>query len=170
MSSPNQVDPHTTRWTVASLTDYFQNTVNTSITPVPPFSVTGYSLNSNESEDHIEMRIQGPHEKDTSGGGWLSLEVHLSFLMTFRQDSVKDILTLDRWLGVYKEALRDPIEILKRGSGPDDDNSLLGCLSVKKSKREGLIRIDRYGFMDGNTPVQQATVVALLDTWIPWHE
>ncbi len=170
MSSPNQADPNTTRWTVASLTDYFKFTVNASISPVPPFSVTGYSLNSNENQDHIEMRIQGPYERDTSGGGWLALEVHLSFLMTFRQDGVKDMLTLDRWLGVYKEALRDPIEIRKRGNGPDDDDSLLGCLSTKKTKRLGLIKADRYGFMDNNTPVQQATVVAILDTWIPWHE
>lgn len=169
MTTPiqNQSDENTTRWFIASLTEYFAGTVNAGISPVPPFSVTGYSLNSDENQDHIEMRIQGPYEKDTPGGGWLAVEVPLSFLMTFRQDGVKDIYTLDRWLGVYKDALRKPISIYKRGTGVGDDDSLIGCLTPKISKRE-LIRVDRYGFTDGNVPVQQATVVATLDTWLPW--
>lgn len=170
MTAPilNQTDDNTTRWTAASIISYFADTVNAGISSPPPFSVSGYSLSSNENEDHIEMRIQGPYEKDTDGGGFLSLEVHLSFLMTFRQDNVKDMYTLDRWLGVYKDALRKPIELRKKGSGSGDDNSLIGCYTLKKSKRE-LIRIDRYGFMDGNTPIQQATVVATIDMWKDWE-
>jgi len=167
MTTPiqNQSNPDTTRWFLASLTHYFEEIINISINPNPPFSVTGYSLNANENQDHIEMRIQGPYEKDLPG--WLVTEVPLSFLMTFRQDKVKDMFTMDRWVGVYKEALRKPIEIRKKGTDSGDNNSLLGCLTPKVSKRE-LIRIDRYGFLDGNTPIQQATIVATLDTWLPW--
>lgn len=167
MSTPiqNQSNPDTTRWYFASLTHYFEEVINASINPNPPFSVTGYSLNANENQDHVEMRIQGPYEKDLPG--WLVTEVPLSFLMTFRQDKVKDMFTLERWIGVYKEALRKPIEINKKGTDAGDNDSLLGCLTPKISKRE-LIRIDRYGFLDGNVPIQQATLVATLDTWLPW--
>jgi hypothetical protein len=134
MTTPiqNQSDENLARWTKASLTGFFENTVNAGISPVPPFSVTGYNLNSDENQDHIEMRLMGPHEKDNSG--FLILEIQISFLMTFRQDN---------------------------------DDSLIGCYTLKQSKRE-LIRDDRYGFLDGNTPIQQATVVATLDTWLPW--
>lgn len=167
MTTPiqNQADENTTRWFIASLTDHFADVINASIALAPPFSVTGYSLNSDENQDHIEMRIQGPYEKDIPG--WLVFEVPLSFLITFRQGGAKDMFTIDRWIGVYKDALRKPIEIFKSGSGSDDDNTLLGCLTPKVSKRE-LIRCDRYGFVDGNVPVQQATIVATLDTWLPW--
>jgi hypothetical protein len=167
MTTPiqNQSDENLARWTKASLNGFFENTVNAGISPVPPFSVTGYNLNSDENQDHIEMRLMGPHEKDNSG--FLVLEIQISFLMTFRQDNVKDMFTLDRWAGVYKDVLRKPIEFFRKGNDPGDDDSLIGCYTLKQSKRE-LIRDDRYGFLDGNTPIQQATVVATLDTWLPW--
>ena len=169
MTAPisNQSDPDIVRWVMASMADYFANTVNSSISPVPPFSVTGYTLNSHETADHIEMRIIGPHLDDASGGGWQQYEVGLSFLMTFRQDGIKDVFTLDRWLGVYGDALRKPINIYKRGDGIDDDESLLGCFQLRKQARD-LIRVDRYGFMDANVPVQQASIVSSHWMWKQW--
>jgi len=159
-------NPHMPRWIVASMTDWFENTVNASITSAPEFDVTGYDLKEGEEErDHIEMRIQGPYLKDNPG--WEVHEVPINFLMTFRQDEVKDPYTLDRWLGVYQEALRKPLLVNRCGNGPDDDDSLIGCLGPKRSKRE-FLRVDRYGYVKNGTNIQQATVGGVLDMWIPW--
>jgi len=145
---------------------HFESTVNASITPAPPWSMTGYDLKVGEDDqDHIEFRIQGPYLKDIPG--WEVWEVPLNFLMTFRQDEVKDNYTLDRWLGVYQEALRQPLSVNRLGNGVQDDGTLLGCLTPKKSKRE-FIRLDRYGYVKDGVAVQQATVGAVVDLWLEW--
>lgn len=159
------VDANLPRWVLASVTNYFENTVNASITPTPAFNVTGYDLHDgDDNRDHIECRVQGPHIKDIPG--WTVVEVPLNFLMTFRQIDGSDPYTLDRWLGVYQSALCLPVSINRCGNESSDDNTLVGCLTPKRSKRE-FIRIDRYGFVTNNTAIQQATVGATIDMWVP---
>ena len=169
MTAPidNQSNEDIVRWTMASMADHFVNTVNASISPAPPISVTGYTLNAFETQDHVEMRMIGPHVDDASGGGFAQYELGLSFLFTFRQDGVKDMFTIDRWLGVYADALRKPLDVYKRGDGVGDDESLVGCFQLRKNSRD-LIRVDRYGFMDSNVHVQQATVVSTHWMWVQW--
>lgn len=163
----NTTNPNMPRWIVASLTTHFESTVNVSISPAPPFSVTGYDLKVGEDDqDHIEFRIQGPLLKDVPG--WEVWEVPLNFLMTFRQNQVTDTYTLDRWLGVYQEAMRKPLSVFKHGNGVDDDGSLIGCLTPKTSKRE-FIRLDRYGFVKDSVSIQQATVGGTVDMWTLWE-
>jgi hypothetical protein len=55
------------------------------------------------------------------------------------------MFTLDRWTGVYKDVLRKPIEFFRKGSGVDDDGSLIGCYTLKKSKRELIRDVSQQG-------------------------
>jgi len=158
------VDANLTRWVLISVADFFKDTVNQSISTPPPFSVTGYTLKKgDDNTDHIECRIQGPHIKDIPG--WTVVEVPLNFLMTYRQGEAKDPLALDRWLGIYQRFLCLPISVRRCGTGAEDDDTLVGCLTPKRSKRE-FIRVDRYGFVNNDVMVQQATVGAVVDMWI----
>jgi len=156
-------DENLPRWIVASLIHHFRTLHNAKFATVP-FIATGYDLEENEDEDHVEFRVQGPHIRQLPGE--TVVEVGISMLATHRPQQSTDTYLMDRWLGFHQSELqkevidRAPILITRCGSDTIDDNSLIGCLTLKKDKRS-LVRCDRYGIIGKNdVPITQGTVVA----------
>jgi hypothetical protein len=71
--------------------------------------------------------------------------------------SQEDAYGIARWGGEFEQAMTDRIPIYKFGSGGDDDDSLIGCLTHRKGRAES-IRLLHFGQISRTDRVRQAMV------------
>jgi len=74
--------------------------------------------------------------------------------MLMSQENAYDIV---QWGGILQEAMLEPIPIYKYGSNPGDDESLIGCLTLRKSRGDS-IRLIHFGQISREDRIRQAAV------------
>jgi len=144
------------RWVFASIADYF-STIVTGINL--PLLVEG--VDERESEkmrgDHAELRVNGPFVRELSKNYWriwVDINILLTNMMSMSQENAYDIA---QWGGTFQEAMLKPIPIYKYGSNPSDDESLIGCLTLRKSKGDS-VRLIHFGQISREDRIRQAAV------------
>lgn len=151
------MDANLPRWIFASLSDHFQ-TLSDNIEL--RFFVEG----SDEDEikdfqqDSALFRMDGPivHE-GSSGEEWYSIEIQI-LLTDLVVSTTESAYKIYKNAGSYMESmLNDAIGIYRFGNGPEDDDTLFGCLTPDKSVRNN-VRLASYGVVDRDTRVRQMSV------------
>lgn len=144
------------RWIVASLAVYFKDVADA----IPlPFLVEGVDERSGEDMTvcHAELRISGPFVKEVSKDYWRAY-IDINVILTnFMQMSTENAYSLSNWGGYFLEAMMQPIPIYKYGDGPDDDDSLIGCLEQRRGFGEP-IRLIHFGQISRVDRIRQAVV------------
>lgn len=140
-----------TRWIIASVAKHFDQRRRN----LPMFL---------EGEDHlatakelIEVRVDGPYIREPSAGFFdITIEVNV-LIITSKSDI--DLFSHYRNVGTINQAFMAPISVFKLGLGIDDDQSLLGCLTLVRSvdQREAL-RVSHFGQVDVNTPLMRSSI------------
>ena len=153
------MDENLARWIFQSLASHF-NSVADGISLL--YFVNGIDERSNDTmqENHVELRVSGPELKEISKG-YYSIKVIVNLLFTKNMDEVSaDAFDLIQWTGVFATVMLQPIPIYKKGSGVEDDDTLIGCLQVHKGRNDA-VRVFHFGQLDKDTRIRQSEMDAL---------
>ncbi len=140
---------HWPRWTTASFAKHFFDTKEAGM----EFYLEGTLRMDADSiaTDLMELRIDGPHMRQTSAGVWI-LEVNIGILViTVMPDN--DLYKHLNNIGQIINDVPESIGIYKYGAGGDDDQSLAWCMN-----REGELLTRHFGQPDKAKLLQQSSV------------
>lgn len=155
------MDKNLARWFFQSIASHFKSVADGISLP---YFVEGIDERSDDTMrvDHVELRVTGPTFKELSKG-FFDCKIVINFLFTKNMDMASaDAFDLIQWTGVFADAMLEPISIYKKGSGVEDDNSLVGCLQVDKGRNEA-VRVYHFGQLDKDTRVRQSEVDAVFN-------
>lgn len=155
------LDSNLARWIFQSIASHFKSVAD-GISLL--YFVEGIDERSEDTMqvDHVELRVNGPDSKETAKD-YYDLKVVINFLFTKNMDKAgANAFDLIQWTGVFANEMQKPIPIYKKGSGAQDDGTLVGCLRVDKGKNE-TVRIYHFGQLDKDTRVRQSEVDAVFD-------
>ena len=144
------IDPNWTRWIMASTSVAFDAAVDL------PMFLEGQERDTKDLKDFFEFRIDGPWYTERGRNDWrIYVEINLLVQSAMR---VKDFHSHARNLGKVAAAFTD-IQIFRCGDGPDDDDSLLGCLQLSQNdRRRERVVTSNFGQIDPHIRVQQGTI------------
>lgn len=153
------MDENLARWIFASIAFHFKSVASGLSLP---YLVEGIDERNDDTmrADHVECRVTGPFIKETSNN-WFMVDVGVNFLLT-KQMAIAgaDAYDIVRWTGKFQSVMLEPIPIYKYGPGVGDDDSLIGCLIVKKNRNEA-VRIYHFGEISKDDRLRQSEVDAL---------
>jgi hypothetical protein len=108
-------------------------------------------------KDSALFRMDGPVVFQGSSEEWYSIELQI-LLTDIVASTTDNAYGIYRWAGVFQGSmLNDTISILRCGNGPEDDDSLIGCLAPDPSVRNN-IRLANYGVVDKDSRVRQMSI------------
>jgi len=153
------MDENLARWIFASIAKHFE--------PVASGLTLPYFVDGVDERDettmrvsHAELRVTGPFVKEISNG-YHSVDVGINILLTQQMDIAgADSYSIVRWAGQFQNTMLAPIPIYKYGTGAGDDDSLVGCIVVKKGKNEA-VRVYHFGQISKDDRIKQSEVDAL---------
>jgi len=155
------MDENLARWIFQSLASHFKSVAD-GISLL--YFVDGIDERSSDTmqENHVELRVSGPELKEISNG-YYSVKVIANLLFTKNMDEVSaDAFDLIQWTGVFANVMLQPIPIYRKGSGVEDDDTLIGCLQVHKGRNDA-VRVFHFGQLDKDTRIRQSELDALYD-------
>lgn len=156
MNIPN---PHWPRWIFASTADYFKQTAAEIELPILIEGIDEREAEKMRANDHVEFRINGPAVTELSCG-YFRLDVDVNLLLTSMMGGqTRNAYDIVRHAGVFLQPAGGPIPVLKYGEGPDDDQSLLGCLTLRSGKRDA-VRVIHFGQISRDDRIRQSAVDA----------
>lgn len=144
-------NPNWPRWLFASTSKHFNDRRGD-----VSFYIEGQERNVPAPKDLFEFRMDGPYETELNKNYW-RLYIEISILIQSTKDD-SDYHRIHRHCGTVASAFTT-IPVYKYGDGVDDDQSLLGCLTLIQDvgKRER-IQINHFGQIDASTPLLQSSV------------
>lgn len=145
------------RWVFASLAKHFADVTAT----IPELRYYVEGVDEPEpgdfQNDAAAFKMDGPIAHQGSGTNWYSLEIMilLTDIISQTNDSAYKIY---EWAGIYQaNLLNEPLSIFRYGDGPDDDQSLIGCLSPDTRVKNN-VRVVSYGNLDKDLRIKQMSV------------
>jgi len=156
MNIPN---PHWPRWIFASTADYFKQVADGIELPILIEGIDEREAEKMRANDHVEFRINGPAVSELSRG-YFRLDVDVNLLLTSMMGGqTRNAYDIVQQAGVLLQAAGGPIPVLKWGEGPDDDQSPVGCLTLRSGKRDA-IRVIHFGQIGRDDRLRQSAVDA----------
>ena len=153
------MDKNLARWIFQSIAKHF---VSVASGLSLPYFVEGIDERSDDTMrvNHVELRVTGPVLKEISNG-YYTVNTVINFLFTKNMDEVSaDAFDLIQWTGAFAEEMLKPIPIYKKGTGVEDDGTLIGCLQVNKGRNDA-VRVYHFGQIDKDTRIRQSEVDAV---------
>jgi len=122
-----------------------------------PLFIEGQHRNTRLLKDFFEMRTDGPTLREVSKGCYiLGLEINILVQSAMNDTNYH---TIHQNVGVAAAAFEKGIPVYKKGSGPDDDQSFVGCLQLLQSRESrDYVEINHFGQIDTKTNLMQASV------------
>jgi hypothetical protein len=156
MNIPN---PHWPRWIFASAADHFRQAADGIELPILIEGVDERETEKMCAGNHVEFRLNGPAVTELSRG-YFRLDVDVNLLLTSMMGGqVKNAYDIVQQAGVLLQAAGHPIPVHKFGNGPDDDQSLVGCLTLRSGKRDA-VRVIHFGQLGRSHRLRQCAVDA----------
>lgn len=143
------------RWIHSSIAQYFSGTITV------PFIVEGVDERDPTymaRADRAEVRVNGPFTQELSKN-YFRLYVDVNVIVFSQMGGSANTFALDDNLGSFFDAMDSVIPIYRYGTGPDDDSSLLGCLSPRPGVKDA-VRVLHFGQIDKDTRLKEGMVDA----------
>jgi len=154
------VDSNWARWIFSSLAKYLREVATDNEIPAFVEGVEDRTDAVMEASSHVEIAITGPFSREASRGYYI-LRVGIRVLIQSRMDkSPENRYTPQLIAGLYHEAMDAAIAVYRYGDGPEDDQTLLGCLSPLNGKNDA-IKVHYFGQMGPTDRLRQSMV----DCW-----
>jgi hypothetical protein len=149
------------RWIAASANKHFADIAAANNIP---YFVEGIDERegSDMRQSHSEMRVTGPFIKEVSKDYYLADVVINIMLTELLEMTATNAYLIHTWAGVFSAEMLEPIPVYKYGDGPDDDDSLIGCLRVKDGRYDA-IKVFHFGQINGTDRLRQSEVDGLFD-------
>lgn len=136
------------RWVQASVGDHFKLVATAQSFPALIEGIDERTTEFMESPNWVEIRVNGPFIKELSKDYWY-FEVGANILVfSHMGGSQPNAYFGTEMAGYMAQAASQPISVYKYGTGVDDDQSLIGCLTLKKGNQES---VKVYHFGEVNT-------------------
>lgn len=140
------------RWINSSVAKYIKGICDTNNVSL---FVEGSPRNTEELQDWVELRIDGPSWHGATKDEWVAhLEINILILSKMNQVDNSRLL---KNIGLMRTALSQTIPVLKLGKEVQDDQSHITCLILKNTGKESL-EVNQLGQVTENTQLQRATV------------
>jgi hypothetical protein len=157
-------NPNWARWIFASIAKNLQAVAVTNSIPAIVEGVDDETDTFTKATDHVEIRISGPFTKKMSGEYRIQMDVNVILTSRFdgQQKSRHTILTN---AGLFHSAMDRAILIYKYGTAIGDDDSYLGCLTLRPGKNDA-VRVIHFGKIDPTDKVKQSVVDARYEMFL----
>lgn len=155
-------DPNWPRWIQSSVANHFFGYADAHEYAFFTEELDERTTEFQETPSRIELRVNGPFTNEESKNFW-QFEVD-PFLLIFHQlgGPGTNRFTGTQMAGVMAQAAHEPIPITKRGNGVDDDQSLIGCLTLRKGETES-VKVFHFGEVDMTNRIIQLAVDVRLE-------
>jgi len=115
-----------------------------------------------ESTDRIEIRVNGPSIAEWSNN-YYHFEVSANILIfSHMGGSLPNAYDGTTMTGHMARAASLPISVFKYGTGVDDDQSLIGCLNLKRGSKES-VKVFHFGEINKEDRLRQFGVDVSLE-------
>jgi len=146
-------DPNWPRWIFASVSKHFSDALPSGIT----LFIEGQHRATRTEKDFFELRIDGPTLREISKGCWL-FRIEVNILVQSAMDD-GNYHRIHQGVGDVAATFTNGIPVYRKGSGPLDDQSFVGCLQLLESgEHRDFLEINHFGQIDVKTKIMQATV------------
>lgn len=155
-------DPNWPRWVQASVGDYFKSIAIANSYKSLIEEIDERTTDFMESPLRAEIRINGPAIVEVSKGYYnfeVDVNILISSYMDGQLDNAYDGTTM---AGIFAQAASDSIPVFKYGNGPDDDQSLIGCLTLRRGRTES-VKVFHFGEIDKTSRLRQLAVDVRLE-------
>lgn len=141
------------RWVHASIGYHFQTRF---LAESLPLFIEGQHRDTNSEADFAELRIDGPRLTEVSKDCWL-FRVEVNVLLTSVMND-SNYHRIQQSIGIAHNAYTQ-ISVYRYGTGPDDDQSFVGCLQLLQNlHHRDWLETNQFGQIDIKTHILQATV------------
>lgn len=156
---------HWARWIHASVAKYLKDIAASNSLSSLVEGLEDRTDDFMEASERVEIRMNGPFTQEVSQNCFrFWVEINIIALVT-TGEALRNSYRLNEILGIFHEAMDKPISVFRYGTGPDDDDSLLGCLLPRSGKNDA-IRVFHFGEIDNDTGLRQGMVDAGYEMYI----
>lgn len=121
------------------------------------FFIEGFERDTEGKLEHFELRMDGPNIRETAKGQW-RLMFEINMLISCQEKS-KNSWRPQELTGIVSSIFMNNILVKKYGTGPDDDQAHLGCLSLIMPRAGGeRVQTSHFGKINPTSGIIQATV------------
>lgn len=132
------------RWVQASVAYYYTTAANAISIPILIEGIDERTTAFIQSQERIEARVNGPFIVEQSHGFW-HFEVDVNIIIfSHMGGSLPDRYSGTQITGEMAKVSNDPIPVYKYGTGVDDDQSLIGCLTLRRGSKES-VKVYHFG-------------------------
>jgi hypothetical protein len=147
------------RWIHASIGKYMKDVAASANVPVLVEGIDDRDDTFMSAPDRVEVRVNGPFSQELSAG-YHRLYVDVNILVnSMMGEANKNAYKLDEILGVFHNAMDGALATYRFGTGPENDSSLLGCLTPRPGKSDS-IRVIHFGQISTTDRLKQGMVDA----------
>lgn len=155
-------DPNWPRWVQASVADHFKSVATAQQYPALVEGIDERTTEFMESTERLEIRVNGPFIKELSKGYW-HFQVDANILIFSHMDgSLPNAYSGTIMAGYMAQAASQPISVYKYGTGVDDDQSLIGCLTLRRGDDES-VKVFHFGEINREDRLRQMGVDVSLE-------
>lgn len=146
------------RWIFASVTSHFQSSLSSDGVDNKNIFVEGQPRAVDRDSEFYEIRVDGPFFTEVSHNCF-RVDAETNVLVQTTMDD-RNYHVHQTAIGLVVKAFTD-ITVYKYGTGPSDDQSVLGCLLLDQNvKRRQNVKVHQLGQIDPNTKLEQASIEA----------
>lgn len=120
------------------------------------FFVEGFARDTEGRSDWVEFRLDGPYIKQPVRNQFrLYFELNLLVVV---QEGNEDAFRINKLTGLVSSLFLDCVEVKRYGVGPEDDDTLLGCLCLVPRPSNERIQVSHFGKINPSVGIYQASV------------
>jgi len=158
-------DPNWPRWVQASVADHFKVAATAQQYPALVEGIDERTTEFMESTNRLEIRVNGPFIREMSKDYWQFLVDANILIFSHMGGASPNAYVGTEMAGYMAQAASQSIPIYKYGTGVDDDQSLIGCLTLRPGKDES-IRVYHFGEINREDRMRQYGVDISLEMTI----
>lgn len=149
-------DPNWPRWIRASISKHFVDGKGTN----NYLFLEGQDRDTSLKADWAELRQMGPWMQEVSKDYWL-FDMRINLFIACGIDQT-DLYKMQRLQGIYAPLFVNTIPVLRLGTGPDDDQTLMECLQLSPLRHEQIqiLNFGQVNTTDHVTRMEQSAIQA----------
>ena len=155
-------DPNWPRWVQASVADHFKTVAIARQYPALVEEIDERTTEFMESPERLEIRINGPFIREVSNSYWHFIVDANILIFSHMGGALPNAYSGVEMAGYMAQAASEPISVFKYGTGVEDDQSLIGCLTLRRGNDES-IKVYHFGEINREDRLRQLGVDVSLE-------
>lgn len=150
------------RWVQASVANHFKTVADAQQFPSLVEEIDERTTEFMEATERLEIRVNGPFIREVSNNYWhFQVDVNI-LIFSHMGGALPNAYSGTEMAGYMAQAASEPISVFKYGGGVDDDQSLIGCLTLRRGNDES-IKVFHFGEINREDRLRQLGVDVSLE-------